>query len=83
MSITRIGRVYRMRHLYICYVPMLFQGKMVSGDEREARVRVPAIVFDYPRHSGATDEGMTNGPLTFAYLAFRPRGIPLKGSQSP
>jgi hypothetical protein len=33
-------------------------------------VRVPAIVFDYPRHSGATDEGMTNRPSIFAYLVF-------------
>jgi hypothetical protein len=31
---------------------------------------VPAIVFGYPRHSGATDEGMTNGPPIFAYLVF-------------
>jgi hypothetical protein len=33
-------------------------------------IRVPAIVFDYPRHSGATDEGMTCGPSIFAYLVF-------------
>jgi hypothetical protein len=33
---------------------------------------VPAIVFGYPRHSGATDEGMTNGPPIFAYLVFGP-----------
>jgi hypothetical protein len=32
--------------------------------------RVPAIVFGYPRHSGATDEEMTNGPPIFAYLVF-------------
>jgi hypothetical protein len=56
---------------------------MVSGNEREARVRVPAIVFDYPRHSGATDEGITNGPLTFAYLAFRPRGDTVEGITKP
>jgi hypothetical protein len=56
---------------------------MVSGDEREARVRVPAIVFDYPRHSGATDEGMTNRPSTFAYLVFGLGGIPSEESQSP
>jgi hypothetical protein len=37
-------------------------------------IRVPAIVFDYPRHSGATNEGMTNGPSIFAYLVFGPRG---------
>jgi hypothetical protein len=35
-------------------------------------VRVPAIVFDYPRHSGATDEGMTHGSLILAYLVFGP-----------
>jgi hypothetical protein len=33
---------------------------------------VPAIVFGYPRHSRATDEGMTNGPPIFAYLVFGP-----------
>jgi hypothetical protein len=33
---------------------------------------VPAIVFGYPRHSGATDEGMTDGPPIFAYLVFGP-----------
>jgi hypothetical protein len=33
-------------------------------------VRVPAIVFDYPRHSGATDEGMTHGSSILAYLIF-------------
>jgi hypothetical protein len=53
--------------------------KTVSGDERESQVRVPAIVFDYPRHSGATDEGMTNGPSTFAYLAFRSRRDTIEG----
>jgi hypothetical protein len=56
---------------------------MVSGNEREARVRVPAIVFDYPRHSGATDKGMTNGPSTFAYLAFRPRWDTVEGITKP
>jgi hypothetical protein len=55
---------------------------MVSGNEREARVRVPDIVFDYPRHSGATDEGMTNGPSTFAYLAFQPRGCHRKNHKA-
>jgi hypothetical protein len=54
-----------------------FSGKanMVSCSQRETRVRVPAIVFDYPRHSGATDEGMINRPSTFAYLVFGPGGI--------
>jgi hypothetical protein len=57
--------------------------KIVSGDEREARVRVPAIVFDYPRHSGATDEGMTDGPSTFAYLVFWSRKDTVEGVSKP
>jgi hypothetical protein len=44
---------------------------------------VPAIVFDYPRHSGATDEGMPNRPSMFAYLVFGPGGIPSKELQIP
>jgi hypothetical protein len=56
---------------------------MVSCVERETRVRVPAIVFDYPRHSGATDEGMTNGPLIFAYLVFGPGEITIEGIATP
>jgi hypothetical protein len=39
---------------------------------------VPAIVFGYPRHSGATDEGMTNGPPIFAYLVFGPGRVSLE-----
>jgi hypothetical protein len=38
----------------------------------------PAIVFGYPRHSGATDEGMTNGPPIFAYLVFGPGKVSLE-----
>jgi hypothetical protein len=34
----------------------------------ESRIRVPAIVSVYPRHSGATDEGMTPRSSIFAYL---------------
>jgi hypothetical protein len=44
----------------------------------ETRVRVPAIVFDYPRHSGATDEGMPNRPSIFASLVFGPGGITIE-----
>jgi hypothetical protein len=44
---------------------------------------VPAIVFDYPRHSGATDKGMPNRPSIFAYLVFGPGGILSKELQSP
>jgi hypothetical protein len=56
---------------------------MALGDEKEARVSVPAIVFDYPRHSGGTDEGMINGPSTFAYLVFRPRRDIVEGISKP
>jgi hypothetical protein len=44
---------------------------------------VPAIVFGYPRHSGATDEGMTNGPPIFAYLVFGPGRVSLKRLSKP
>jgi hypothetical protein len=43
-------------------------------------VRVPAIVFDYPRHSGATDEGMTGGSSIFAYLVFGPGRASTEGT---
>jgi hypothetical protein len=46
-------------------------------------VRGPALVFDYPRHPGATDEGMTLGSSILAYLVFSPGRHPLKGWQGP
>jgi hypothetical protein len=46
-------------------------------------VRVPAIVFDYLRHSGATDEGMTCGSLILAYLVFGPRRVSTEGIERP
>jgi hypothetical protein len=46
-------------------------------------VRVPAIVFDYPRHSGATDEGMTRGSSILAYLVFGPRRVSIEGMARP
>jgi hypothetical protein len=46
-------------------------------------VRVPAIVFEYPRHSGATDEGMTCGSSILAYLVFGPRRISTEGMARP
>jgi hypothetical protein len=39
---------------------------------------VPAIVFGYPMHSGATDEEMTNGPPIFAYLVSGPGRVSLE-----
>jgi hypothetical protein len=50
---------------------------------RISRIRVPAIVFDYPKHSGATDEGMPNRPSIFAYLVFGPGGTTTKGITRP
>jgi hypothetical protein len=46
-------------------------------------VRVPALVFDYPRHLGATDKGMILGSSILAYLVFGPGGRPRKGLQGP
>jgi hypothetical protein len=37
----------------------------------KSRIRVPAIVFNYPRHSG-------NEPSIFAYLVFGPEGTSAK-----
>jgi hypothetical protein len=67
----------------LCCCAFSGRAKMVSGNEKEARVRVPAIVFDYPRHSGATDEGMANRPSTFAYLGFGPEEITVEGIARP
>jgi hypothetical protein len=46
-------------------------------------VRVPAIVFDYPRHSGATNEEMTCGSSIFVYLIFGPRRASTEGTARP
>jgi hypothetical protein len=67
----------------LCFYAFSGRAKMVSGNEKEARVRVPAIVFDYPRHSGATDEGVTNRPSTFVYLVFGPGEIRIEGIARP
>jgi hypothetical protein len=49
----------------------------------EYRIRVPAIVSDYPRHSGATDEGMTPRSSIFAYLVPAKEEARSKDTQSP
>jgi hypothetical protein len=67
----------------LCFCAFSERAKMVSGNEKEARVRVPAIVFDYPRHSGATDKGMTSRPSTFAYLVFGPEETTIEGIARP
>jgi hypothetical protein len=66
----------------LCLLVSTGRAKEVICDQVRTRnngVRVPAIVFDYPRHSGATDEGMTNGPSIFVYLVLVQKGHPLKG----
>jgi hypothetical protein len=50
---------------------------------RVNEVRVPTIVFDYPRHSGATDEGMTHGSSILAYLVFGPGRASVEGMARP
>jgi hypothetical protein len=52
----------------LCFCVFTDKGKRSLNSQRGSRIRVPAIVFDYARHSGATDEGMTNRPPIFAYL---------------
>jgi hypothetical protein len=44
---------------------------------------VPAIVFGYPRHSGATDEGMTSEHPIFAYLGFGSGKVSLRKPLRP
>jgi hypothetical protein len=46
-------------------------------------VRVPAIFFDYPRHSGATDEGMACGSSILANLVFGPGRASTEGIARP
>jgi hypothetical protein len=67
----------------ICLCAFSGKANMVSCNQKETRVRVPAIVFDYPRHSRATDEGMTNRLSIFAYLVFGPGGITVEGIARP
>jgi hypothetical protein len=52
-------------------------------NQEGSRIRVPAIVFDYPRHSGVTDKGMPNRPLIFTYLVFGPVEITVEGIIRP
>jgi hypothetical protein len=74
---------------FVCMLcPFVFTGraKDVIHDQIRTRingVRVPVIVFDYPRHSGATDEGMTCGSTIFAYLVFDPGRASSKGTARP
>jgi hypothetical protein len=69
MSATRIDyftkRIIRIPAMSLCFARY---GKRDMCNQGESRIRVPAIVFGYPRHSGANDEGMTPRSLIFAYL---------------
>jgi hypothetical protein len=67
----------------LCFGAFSGEANMVSGNQKETRVRVPAIVFDSPRHSRATDEGMTNRPSIFAYLVLGPGEITVEGVGRP
>jgi hypothetical protein len=79
MSVARkfhIEQVYYSNVLYTFAVPhakctyRVRLGRLSGG--------VPAIVFGYPRHSRATDEGMTNEPPIFAHLVFGPGRVSLE-----
>jgi hypothetical protein len=69
MSATQIDyfikRIIRIPAVSLCFSRYGIRDMCSQG---ESRIRVPAIVFDYPRHSRATDEGIPNGPLALAYL---------------
>jgi hypothetical protein len=70
----------------LCLSVSTGRAKEVIRDRIRTRsngVGVPAIVFDYPRHSGATDEGMTCGPSIFAYLIFGPGRASTEGTARP
>jgi hypothetical protein len=70
----------------LCLSVSIGRAKEVICDQVRTRnngVRVLAIVFDYPRHSGATDEGMINGPSIFAYLVFGLGGTSTEGITRP
>jgi hypothetical protein len=66
-------------------MPLCFYrwGECSLCNQEGSQIRVPAIVFDYPRHSGATDKGMPNRPSIFAYLIFGPGGITVEGITRP
>jgi hypothetical protein len=69
MSATRIDyftkRIIRIPAMSLCFARY---GERDMCNQGESRIRVPTIVFDYPRHSGATDEGMTPQSSILAYL---------------
>jgi hypothetical protein len=67
----------------LCLCVFIGKANAVWCNQEEIRIRVPTIVFDYPRHSGATDEGMTNRPSIFTYLVFGPGGITVEGIARP
>jgi hypothetical protein len=67
----------------LCLCVFTDKANTVLCNQEEIQIRVPAIVFNYPRHSGATDEGMTNRPSIFAYLVFGPGGIIVEGIVRP
>jgi hypothetical protein len=72
--------VYYANVLYTFVVPQARRAYRVRLGRLSGEV--PAIVFGYPRHSGATDEGMTNGPPIFAYLVSVQEGSLSKGSRT-
>jgi hypothetical protein len=70
----------------LCLSVFTGRAKEVIRDQiktRNNRVRIPAIVFDQARHSGATDKGMTCGSSIFTYLVFGPGRASTEGMARP
>jgi hypothetical protein len=81
-----LNRLILLNEPFVCLLCLfVFTGRAKRGmcNQVRTRIRVPAIVFDYPRHLGATDEGMPNGPSIFTYLVFGPGGTSAKRITRP
>jgi hypothetical protein len=60
------------------YIQEMLGNSLMKDQVNE--VRVPTLIFDYPRHSGATDEGMTPLVLDIGLPGFWPRGESSEGT---
>jgi hypothetical protein len=75
-------RLHRLRHARALFGTLTCDIQRLRHQVK-SRIRVPAIVFDYPRHSGATDEGMTPRSSIFAYLVPAKEEAHSKDTRSP
>jgi hypothetical protein len=75
-------RLHRPRHARASFGAFACDMQRLRRQEK-SRIRVHAIVFDYPRHSGATDEGMTPQSSIFAYPVPTKEEARSKDTRSP